>query len=112
VTGVLPHRVYYTPTSSSGFVDYLYSLYVYVEPIPLTDEILLAAGCTKQQEDSMFFLEGFGLIDTLPDGSYEWLYNDGLTVPIKYLHHLQNLYFYTKTEELNIEKIFLLLKNK
>ncbi len=110
VTGVLPHRTYYTPMMSGHFSDFLYSLHVYIKPIELTDAILYLAGFTRQNGYPDFFLEGFGLVYEYSDGGYGWSYNDGLSIPLKYLHQLQNLHFHIKQKELDIEKIFLMLK--
>jgi len=71
-----------------------------VKPVQLTNEFLIQIGCTQSQEDSMFFLEGFGLIDFDGRGNFEWIYNDGLYVKLNYIHQLQNLYFALKGEEI------------
>ncbi len=112
VTGVLPHRTYYTPVLGGMFSELLYTTHTYIKPIKLTDELLFASGFIRLHGYPEFFLEGFGQIIELADGSYGWIYNDGLDVPLEYVHQLQNLYFCIKKEELDITEIFKILINK
>lgn len=77
-----------------------------LEPIPLTEEILLKSCNAKIKESEIIINECF-IIEEL--GAGEYFYTCGLGVklnekPIKYLHTLQNWYYlHTGGEELEIK---------
>jgi len=77
---------------------------VNLNPIPLTEEILLKAGFEKNgdycnsEDEALYHLDDFcwNLGDISYNGSDDWF-------KCKYVHQLQNLYFALTGEELNIE---------
>lgn len=77
-----------------------------IDPIPLTPDILEACGFVKKTDSA----PGIGDFHWYDNGDYETIrvYNDWITlkgvesVPIKYLHHLQNLIFALTGQELTV----------
>ena len=86
-------------------------LYTALKPIPLTEEWLLKFGFNKQGNTIYKELNGFefGTINTNRSKPRFYLQTQGstsnITLPIKFVHQLQNLYFALTGEEL-------ILKNK
>lgn len=84
--------------------------YGYIEPIPLTEEILLKCGFSitesiLHENTNAYEIKSWGRI-VLINGilqSDEFYFLDGLSTEIKYLHQLQNLYFALTNEELTIQ---------
>jgi len=80
----------------------------YLQPIPLTEEILLKCGFTRDgfglKFDFIYLTAGARIVETdeLRCFDYE-LIEDKKYIRIKYLHQLQNLYFALTSEELNIK---------
>lgn len=80
----------YMPGSNA---DLFYHMIEKVEPIPITDEILVKAGFVKK------YGTWFGLIEL--DEDYLFHYGMEEAVEIKSLHQLQNLVYCLTGEELN-----------
>ena len=79
------------------------ALYDNLNPIPLTEEILLKAGFEKDIE-SLFYRNSFIIAKTKTRWAF---YHNGLTggelARIDYIHELQNLIFALTGEEIKIE---------
>lgn len=71
------------------FEDFRLPKVSFLNPISLTEEILLKCGFEKTKEIDSWELKGFGFVDIS-------------TPQCKYLHQLQNLYFALTGEELTI----------
>ena len=75
-----------------------------LEGVPLTEEIIQELGFTWDMVTATYTLDGIDIIDNGEQGYFALLtpqdYN--LTLPVKYLHTLQNIYFYLKGKELPI----------
>jgi hypothetical protein len=78
----------------------------YLQPIPLTEEILLKCGFEKDEQwDNPFnkrvdVLNGFTIITI--DVRANVLLLDDIEIKFQYLHQLQNLYFTLTNQELEI----------
>lgn len=71
-----------------------------IEPIPLTEEILLKVSTISKQEGYPYkFLKGYL---KMRNGVFFYKYY-GIEVELPYLHQLQNLYFALTGEELKTE---------
>ena len=93
VLGVLPDKIYYTPSKDRRLHDFLYSLYVYASPIEITETILLRFGFRKNEVFEIYHNELFTL----------WYHGNKIgyqNTEIKYVHQLQNLYFALTGKEL------------
>jgi hypothetical protein len=76
-----------------------------INPIPLTEEILLKCGFDKR-EDGDFNLFNASEVDVVINKDLGFWKCDGICFSVNalnYLHQLQNLYFALTNEELNIE---------
>lgn len=79
------------------------------KPIPLTEEWLLKFGFNKEGNTIYKELNGFefGTINTNRSKPRFYLQTQGstsnITLPIKFIHQLQNLYFALTGEELSIK---------
>ena len=75
-------------------------------PIPLTEEILLKCGFEKNNEYQYLFCQnkfGYSLNEkTIALEEYKNIFLRVRTVPVEFLHQLQNLYFALAGEELTI----------
>lgn len=79
-----------------------------VSPVPITDKLLLKAKFRKttltlgtapfQWEQKVWKKDSFWF-KINDDGSFTYDWNSG-NVPLKYMHHLQNIYFYLLMREL------------
>lgn len=78
--------------------------YSSLRPIPLTEEILLKCGFEKKGS-TVYINIGSIEIGTVANGKrfYIQISSQNITLEIKYLHQLQNLYFALTNQELNIE---------
>jgi len=78
----------------------------YLEPIPITEECLLKFGINlyrRYSENSEYFIDNKYKIIYVKDGeSYLYMY-DELIRKIEFVHHLQNIFFDLKNEELEIK---------
>ena len=83
-----------------------------VQPIPITEDILIKCGFEEIDGDKMFpyFQKRITMVldeykfDISTRGDNEWRWIEGnVNVPFCYLHQLQNLYFSLTGEELKIE---------
>ena len=72
-----------------------------VEPISLTEEILLKCGFKKINK--IYFRKGALTIEVQSFGHFRVSFDGKMLVNLKHLHQLQNLYFALTNEELNIE---------
>ena len=84
----------------------LASRYEKINPIPLTEEILLKFGFEKQHNEDDFdywFKKGF-CDDILWEHSDGFCHSLNYGGDIKYVHQLQNLYFALTGEELTFKK--------
>ena len=90
-------------------VNYAHSLGVYsinlkhIEPITLTEEILLDLGFEEKSKSKNFYLGNFRFNISKPVNYNGFIFCDGydvITDRIKYVHQLQNLYFDLKGERL------------
>ena len=93
-----------TIKDNNGF-DYLHD--IELEPIPLTEDVLLKCGFERKDNcNPNFHTYNFNKTSVRFSayGSREITFNYGLTlvVHIKYLHQLQNIYFALIGEELNV----------
>ena len=110
VENIMPYGINYMAQEED--VDYSFDI---LEPVSLTEEILLKCGFTKYEHDAGYDLEGditdkcdeYGLsklsIMDWGDGfvlSNSFSFN--LRVELKSLHQLQNLYFPLTGEELEV----------
>ena len=80
--------------------------YEKIQPIPLTEEILLKFGFEKQHNEDDFdywFKKGF-CDDILWEHSEGFCHSLNYGGDIKYVHQLQNLYFSLTGEELTFKK--------
>jgi len=79
---------------------YLYLPITEIEPVPLTEELLLKFGFEKDvtEYNICWFLNHVYI--WFVDGEYI----NELDLPIKYVHQLQNLYFALKGEELTLKE--------
>lgn len=75
-----------------------------VEPIPLTTEILETCGFDKSHDTGIVIwkMKGF-LITQQADKNNYWIIICDKRVSVKYLHEIQNVYFYCEREELNVQ---------
>lgn len=74
-----------------------------IEPIPLTEEILLKCGFEFFDNERIF--NNF-VIEDFHNGNYYFTAGEGIKLHekhIEYLHQLQNLYFSLTGEELNVK---------
>jgi len=115
VVGIEQDRIYYLPwLKLKPKVDYLYSLYCYVEPIPLTEEWLEKFGFERDEEKrhgECYWVHGGFTNPQAPLFYYVDMFLSAhlgfpgwKNIKIKYVHHLQNLYFALTGEELQIDK--------
>ena len=73
-----------------------------MHPIPLTEEILLKCGFEQTSIISIFEKDEFTL-ENWDDNEFIFRWNDfTISVGLKHLHKLQNIYFALKNEELEI----------
>ena len=90
--------------------------YKSINPIPLTEDILLKCGFVfitdwsiKRNEGFLYLLDlGYLMLGTGVMGGYVTLFNnEGLScgIYVKYLHQLQNLYYSLTGEELKIDTL-------
>lgn len=85
------------------------ALYSELNPIPLTEEILLKAGGQKKEHVTLELTKGRKLLFTTRHTKYYQvflLHNDdmiALSMDEIYLHQLQNLFFALTGEEIKIE---------
>ena len=80
--------------TTSGHID------KYCKPIPLTEEWLIKFGFDNSLVKDIFLALGYNVI--YDEGKYYFRYY-GLTVEVKHVHQLQNLYFALTNEELTIK---------
>jgi hypothetical protein len=73
-----------------------------LEPIPLTEEWLLKFGWVKSKEYQYYWSDSNVIID-LNHAGYSCLLC-GITVSLKHVHELQNLYFALTGEELTLNQ--------
>lgn len=75
-----------------------------LEGIPVTEELLEGLGFEWDFVSATYQYEGIGIIDNGEQGYYALLtpHDYLLTVPVPYLHNLQNLYYYIKGHELPV----------
>lgn len=103
VVGIEQDRVYYLPwLKMQPRADFLYSLYCYVYPIPLTEEWLLKFGFQKNDINNDY---KYWLID---DSRFliqtdKFYFSAWLNI-IESVNQLQNLYFALKGKELTIKE--------
>ena len=76
---------------------------VAIEPIQLSEEILLKCGFVENGDTSQFHLEGQIVSYNKLDGVHFWIMGTDKCIRVKHLHQLQNLYFALTGQELNIE---------
>jgi hypothetical protein len=91
--------------STREFIEQTYSCPIeLLDGIPLTEEILSEIGFEWDFVTATYKFNGITIIDNEEQGYYALLsqLDFSLTVPIPYLHNLQNLYFIIKGEELPI----------
>lgn len=76
-----------------------------LEGIPVTEDLLQGLGFEWDFVSAVFSYEGISIIDNGEQGYYALLtpHDYLLTVPVPYLHDLQNLYFYIKGKELPVK---------
>lgn len=76
-----------------------------LEGIPVTEDELVNLGFEWDMVTAMFYYDGIGVIDNGEQGYYAILtpHDYLLSVPVPYLHNLQNLYFAVKGEELPVK---------
>ena len=78
-----------------------------LNPIPLTEEILLKFGFEEKSKSKNFYLGNFRFHISKPANYDGFIFCDGydvITDKIKYVHQLQNLYFALTGEELTFKK--------
>lgn len=75
-----------------------------LEGIPVTEELLQSLGFKWDFVTATYNFDGLGIIDNGEQGYYALLtpHDYLLTVPVPYLHTLQNLFFTIKGEELPV----------
>lgn len=91
--------------STREFIEQTYSCPIeLLDGIPLTEDILSEIGFEWDFVTATYKFNGITIIDNEEQGYYALLsqLDFSLTVPIPYLHNLQNLYFIIKGEELPI----------
>ena len=71
-----------------------------LEPIPLTEEWLLKCGAVKLDFKTFPSFNLFGMQINFVDGIWKEYVHQ---VELKGLHHLQNLFFFSRNEELTIK---------
>lgn len=75
-----------------------------VEPIPLTEEMLVRLGFKKSKGKNLKeFILGDFIIYTYPETGIELYYGVGFYIKIQYVHQLQNLYFTLTGTELTLK---------
>ena len=72
-----------------------------IQPIPLTEEILLKCGFKKVNK--IFYRKGALTIEIQSFGHFRISLDKKMLCNVKHLHQLQNLYFALTNEELKIE---------
>ena len=94
----------YVSTKSSGAITFNQ-----IEPIPLTEELLLKCGFEKYLKKDVYFKKGdsFELHQFNKYGHFSYVCGDNLegnfiSIRIDWLHQLQNLYFALMGRELTI----------
>ena len=81
--------------------------YEKIQPIPLTEEILLKFGFEDKSKSKNFYLGNFRFHISKPANYDGFIFCDGydvITDRIKYVHQLQNLYFALTGEGLTFKK--------
>lgn len=85
--------------------DWISEGYDFLQPIPLTEELLLRFGFAKierEDEDFIYFKkDNIELCDVSPNG-FELVWYE--LAPCIYVHHLQNITFALTGEELTLSK--------
>jgi hypothetical protein len=116
VTGVIENKIYYTPCKTPKFADFLWSLPVYIYPIPLTEDWLIKLGFKKVEDlgDMIYYQvnegrRGYGVQYNHEEWVF-YLYAGNETTTLIYddvifqnVHQLQNLYFALTGEELHTQ---------
>jgi len=73
-----------------------------VNPIPLTEEILLKCGFVENGDTMQFHLQGQIVSFNRLDGGNFWIMDTDKGIRCKYLHQLQNTWYTFKGKELEI----------
>lgn len=78
----------------------------YFEPIPLTEEILIASGFASDHKKDWWYHSGIILGYLTTDENFEFEFsNKCVPTQLKYLHQLQNLYYSLFGNELQIKDL-------
>jgi hypothetical protein len=93
----------FNPVTGNHFIrieeDFRQIITDFLEPIPLTEELLVKCGGVKLEHKMFpcYNVDGIQLI--LRGGWFEYVHD----IHIKSLHQFQNFYFFTRQQELTIE---------
>lgn len=88
-----------------SFKDYIswdYIVFDEIEPIPISEPLLLKLGAIKLDFKTFPSYNLFGMQINFVNGFWIEYVSQ---VEIKGLHHLQNIFFFRMSEELNVEKL-------
>ncbi len=75
------------------------------EGVPLTEDLLVDMGFTWDMVTATYQLDGFSVIENGPQGYYALPTTQDyfLSIPVPYVHTLQNVFFYVMGKELPIK---------
>src|SRR5690606_13658422 len=77
--------------------------YICIEPIELTEEILLKCGFRNSEDDTLTNEHGFTLGRKMNINKTPYFMTRGTFIELKHLHQLQNLYFALTGKELEVK---------